>query len=357
MPLLSAPEAPTANGLDYVSNNDSLFAGSTRVDGVGGTATTYDMGNNMVDSLRMLADENRVDSVFTANELTKIIDKPNYQRHPAFVADQAFLVNAETKGFWGDFAETLDVTDAGQADFVKSSDDFPMVALDGRSHKVSFVSIGIGYKMTYAEYKKQELGQRNINLEVQKKRICERAMRERAERCAFLGHSARQIHGIANNPWIPRMVSPVKFDSTSTPTQIKSVLRDALSEASLSTSGSALDPNAVVGSRRLATTLRNRTFSSTGDNRDSVFKAAFEESQVSDSFMFPTSYLDKIGPSGESGMFFYRRDPDSIQWYYPVALEWLPPFLYNGYEVIHLCIGRIGSLVASKPEDCLLLLV
>jgi hypothetical protein len=357
MPLLSAPEAPTANGLDYVSNNDSLFADSTRVDGFNGTAPTYDMENGAIAGLRMLAEENRVDSVFSANDLTKIIAKPNYQRHPDLVAEQAFPVNAETKGYWGDFAETFDLSDFGQADFVDNSDDFPMVAIKGAPHKVALSDIGIGYKMTYGEYKKQGLSQRSINLEAQKKRICERALRERAERCAFLGHSARQIHGIANNPSIPRMVSPIKFDSTSTPTQIKDVLRSALSEASLSTFGSALDPNAVVGSRRLATTLRNRTFSNTGDNRDSVFKASFEESQVSDSFMFPTSYLDKIGPSGESGMFFYRRDPDSIQWYYPISIEWFPPFLYNGIEIIHLAVGRIGSLVASKPEDCLLLLV
>jgi hypothetical protein len=351
-----AAEAPNASGqnLDYITENDSLFAGATRMDGV---ANAYDIDNNMIASIREIAQEgsDRLDSVFPATDLTKQIQQPVLQRHPPLIAEKAFPINPETKGFWGEAWDLLNLSDQGQAGFIKSSDDFSMVNLEGKTYKGSFVSIGIGYKMTYIEYKHQAISSRSINLERQKKRICELAMRQLAERVAFLGHAPRQLLGIANNPFIPRAVSPIAFDAAATPTQIKAVLRDAMDEGYLNSSGAAMEPDAIVGSRRKLSYLKKRTFSTTGDNRDSVFKASMEETNINTNFLFPTTYMDKFGPANEAAFFFYKRDPGSISWHYPVAMEWLPPFLYNGFEVIHLCIGRIGSVWPEQPEDCLLL--
>jgi hypothetical protein len=65
--------------------------------------------------------------------------------------------------------------------------------------------------------------------------------------------------------------------------------------------------------------------------------------------------LEKIGPNCERGLFFYKRDRDSLAWHYPIEMELLPPY-FDGYSYQINMVARVGSVWLNYPEDSLLLI-
>ena len=348
MSLLTAPKSAQSNS-QFITDGNLFGAGAERVEGSPG----FILHEDSIDELRDHAAANRVDSVYGSGDLTMYAPEPSIQRDPVLLAEQAFPIDPSTKGYWGKFVDLLDISKFGQADFVNRTSDFQIVDFEGRSFRAGFATIGIGWRMRYEDYKQDEIAKRNFNQESQKKNLCILAMRQMAERIAFQGAATRQILGVLNNPFIPRLASTVEFSSASTPTQIQQMIALAEGSGYLNTQGAAMRPNAVIGSMKRIDYLRKRVFSTTGDDRAKILDVALEGTGITQVFEAP--YMDSVGPAGKGAMLFYRRDRASISWHYPVSYEFLPVFKGAGYETIQLCIGRVGSVWPMHPEDTLLL--
>lgn len=297
----------------------------------------------------------RADSIYGSNGLTRYDPDPVVQRDPAMVAELAFPTDPKTKDFWGKTSRLLNLSRFGQADFISRSEDFKLVSFKGFEYESHFATIGIGWKMKYEDYKQQKENFYNFNEQQEKVRACRLAMNQLAEMLAFRGNSARQILGIANNHFIPRMPSPIKFDGSTDPGEQKQVFAAAKRYNRIRTQGSAKLPNALVGSMEALGYLADRDYSTTRETSTTTLQAMLRGSGIPKGNVFEAPYFDQVGPDGSNAMFFYRRDRDCISWHRPVNFQFLPIFKKDGYETIQLCIGRIGSLWSKYPEDCLLL--
>ena len=362
MPLLTAPEAPTR--ADGFIADDGLFKGGLRLDGGGNPA--YEMTGNsalgLIDQAHAgyerLDSETRsvADSVYSPGDLTLYSSNIIDQRHSPLIAEQAFGVHGETKGSWYEYVDTLRLDEFGQADYYGAggtSKDIPIIDLDGKSFKCGFADIAIGYRISYKQQQQQRFSRRIVPIQSTSQRVCTLALRQKAEQIAFRGSPSRQVLGLLNNPAIPRQIASAPFDDDLTTEQIKQEIARARTQLNVETDGAAQLPDAMIGSRRRITYMQNRTFSTDGNNRDSLMQAAFENSTIQN--IFASGYMERVGLSKAPAFFFYRRSLDCIGWHYPIVSQALPPFLYNGMELVQIFIARIGCVWPTRPEDCLLL--
>jgi hypothetical protein len=350
-------------GAEYTWNTNPSVYGSGAVRQDSSSAPLYLMqpGQGLAaqaEERGLIRGQGRMDSggnsVFPYGDLTHVLGKVLNQRHPPLTAAKHFGISREAG--WNDFIELSTINDHGEAKFICCSNDFPRVSIEGASWKAPFVTFGSGYEICYTTLKSQQVSKARINYEANLMRVAYRAMREKANKLAYYGDSSRSILGLANNTAIPQLVSPFKLDATSTasPQSKLAVLTDASCQSYVRSDMANNLPNAMIGPPRVIRSLMKTLLSTTGDSGTSIL-GQFAMFAPNITYFGEAPEMENIGPGGEAGLFFYRRDRDCMELHYPIQLEVLQPF-WTGYSWQVNMISRIGSLWTYYPEDCLLLL-
>ena len=234
MTLLSINRAAATAGPQLVDDPSVFGDSTTRYDGSENvfSISKEDLGvlHERINDQRLRSDEfqqgnvlyradgsvmRRDAGVHSTEDLTSVDPNPIRQRVAPLVAEQAFPVAQSTKGRAGWVKKKrLTVLDQfGMAKPVQRSDDFELVDFMGRKYETGFITLGVAWKMSYEDYRQQEVSQLNFNEQSAKQDLCRLALRQAAERLAFLGDTSRQVLGVMNNQYIPRYISPIQFEA------------------------------------------------------------------------------------------------------------------------------------------------
>lgn len=365
MPLLDVAERPAmttqSGGSDLITDPSIFASNASRYDS---SPHLFDVGNSSIPALFEQSMDQRVhedgldraryDSGFhSAEDLTINDPNPIRQRVSPMVALQAFPVNSATKGQagWAKKKRLTALDQFGAASPVQRSDDFTLVEFNGRKYESGFVTLGVAWKMNYQDYMQQSVSALNFDEQTEKRKLCRLALRQAAERIAFMGDTSRQILGVANNQFIPRYTSPIRFEAGEDPGRIQQVIAEATSLSYTKTLGAARRPNAWLGSLTRNDFLRKQEYTTTRETARKTLNASLVGTGIQPGAVIDAPYLSDIDGTGHS-VLLYRRDSECVSWDYPISVQFLPVFRpHGGWDVIQYAIARVGSVWFRYPND------
>lgn len=353
------------DGVNYGfdGNAQAYGSGAVRLDNEGGNgAPLVKMSNSAAMGRAFGGDRNDAGcaGIYPEHYLTKVMNKMLQRPMAPLTAAEHFTVDRSDG--WAERLQLYSMSGAGQAKKICCADDFPRVSVEGCTYESRFTVIGSGYEVCWTELRTRDFARRNasgpqIDHEAYLLRMVYRALREKANDLAFYGDTSDGVLGLANNPFIPMQYSPFKVDNQ---VANKQAITDVITAASTlnyvqSDMASRL-PNALIGPPSIMQFL-NRTPSTTQDAGGCCAASVLQQvAQYAPHITYwgQAPELENIGPNGERGLYFYRRDADSMEWHFPISLEMLEPY-YDGFSYHVNMISRVGSLWNYYPEESLLL--
>jgi hypothetical protein len=352
------------DGVDYSldANPQAYGSGARRIDS-GDGAPVIRMADSSAMSRYQATSDLRADagSIYPYGYLTKVMSKVLERPMSPLTATKHFVLD-QSDG-WAQKLQLYSMSGSGHAKKVCCANDFPRVAVEGCTFEGGFTTIGSGYKVCWTELRTRDYASRNatgpqIDHEAYLLRMAYRALREEANRLAFFGDTGDRILGLANNPFIPMQISPFKIDNqVADPQAITDVLAQASTLNYVQSEMASRLPNAVIGPPSVMQYLKRTPAQTSNASACCATSIMQQFSQYASHIEYwgQAPELERIGPNGERGLYFYRREADSHEWHYPIALEMLEPY-FDGFEYHVNLISRVGSLWNYYPEESLLLI-
>jgi len=292
---------------------------------------------------------------FAYGDLTAKATKVLSERLPIMTAEKYFPINRSAG--WAEKYQLMTSSSTGVAKKVCCTDDFPRVNASTCTFETGFIEIGTSYTVCRADLEKQAYSRSAYNKEEQLIKAAYLALARKANELAYFGDLGSGVLGIANNPYVPMQIAPYKLDSSvGNPQAILEVLTTAASQGYVTTGGTAMMPDTIVGPPSLIDYLKRRPGATAngGTCCPTSVMQLFMQYSSHIKYVEAAPELETAGPNGERCLFFYRKDPESIEWHYPLPFMMLPRE-ERSYDYTVSMIARVGSVWLNYPEDCLLL--
>lgn len=277
------------------------------------------------------------------HKLTYTINKVFEQRFSPYKAIELFPVNRE--GGWNDYIEHYTESQQGRAAIVACANDFPRVNVNGKAFKTPTITIGTGYEVCYGDLKKAETA--GLSYVERLTAAAKRALEQTMNAFAFYGDSRAGILGIANNPMLGQVVSPISLtDPQVDPLVILQLLQDTANSGYVSSGMANPKPDTLGLAPSVMRSISSRRIS--GLDKTTIAQALIESGAVQQLVEAPE--FESLGANKSKLALFYRANNDSVEWRVPGSIEVLPPF-WNGYGYEVNMIARVNSLWFYYPGE------
>ena len=288
------------------------------------------------------------DTLFLEHQLEFMLNRVIEAEYPEKKAMSLFPLN--TQGGWANKITYAAYDRVGRAKIVCCANDWPRVALTGCKYAAPIVTIGSGYELCFEDINYARFA--NLNLEERMVSAVREAVMEEVNYLTFYGDTAAGVLGLANNPYLPRMAASFPIDATSSPEQILQMLHNAANYSIQATLGAGQQPNTMLLPISVWTYLSSTNiFSSI--NKETILECFLRNNQFINQVDWVPE-LETLGAGGTRAIFFYHRDPRSVELRMPVQFTQLAPF-WNGMTTEVNYYTRFGGLWFYYPLRNLIL--
>ena len=243
--------------------------------------------------------------------------------------------------------------DYGEAGFYRRGKPIPMVGNNKQDQAwpVRYAVAGFGYSL----FERLSSDFANSNMVAENMRTCREILMRFVNWVNWFGNEAVGMYGITNSPYMPRYISSVAFNDTSSPIDILNALLDAASYPETASKGT-YKPNACVMSPRLRKYVFNRDKNSVSASDKSIGQVFVERQEEIDS-VDSAAELQGTGPGSTDGILIYRKDRMGIERVQVGGVFNALPPQDQGMETIVPCWCGTGGIRMRDPGTNVLMWV
>lgn len=223
------------------------------------------------------------------------------------------------------------------------ADDLPLVGVGGREDSYKVKEIGAAYQFSRKEMLQNAKG---IPLRSNLARACRRAIEEKLNRIAWYGDPAGGLFGKLNFPFIPRYLSSVTFNSSSTAADKLAELHTIAYRQWIETETVAR-PDTMLVSTKVYADISSEYRS---DNSDATVLDAFLASNEIITSVEAVPELSGAGPNGEDLIVVYRNALENGSHQLAEPFTQLPEQERNLAVVVN-CVAQSGGYATDYPQE------
>ncbi len=280
--------------------------------------------------------------LFMARQLEAIAERVLDQPLPALNALNLFPVNTEAAP--GALTYTVRrVFQRGEATIHRGGGArIPQTTLTQREEQVPIRHLVSGFEWTIMEQQSADFA--NFSL-IQKGMAAERrAILELHNDLLWRGSNVDGIWGVFNYPWLDKVIVSTTFSASADKEAMVAEIMDLISYPSDNSLGT-FDPTDVVFSHRLYNFLAKTMLSPANGSNISLLKFIAENNTAGIKIerFHKAQELAESGPSGEDGVFVYRKDEDAIRAIVsqPIAPLPLQQVGFSNYQYMYSSVGGL----------------
>lgn len=258
------------------------------------------------------------DSFLLQRSLDYLIPEILRAEYPEITVDADIPISNEG-GPGADTISQLTIEYYGRAKITTSpTDDPPMIGINSNGLNSSVVrSLTAAFDLHFQEARAAEM--MGVNVSAEKGMAAKETVERESARIAYLGDSESGIHGLFTFPYLPKIISSVRFDNPAADPNLlldsinswSNVLYDVLTRKTIQ-ANAVLMPTRVY--TKLSTTYRN-------SNSDTTLMELWRKANPHITYVNRVPEADEAGFGGTPAMIFYKKDPMHVRRHIPQPTE------------------------------------
>lgn len=186
-------------------------------------------------------------------------------------------------------------------------------------------------------------GLRNYELDL---RLGRRLVEEKINEIAWFGDMPTNLYGLFNYPSMATQIMNVPFTDASDPKLVLRALQD-LGATPMIVSGTRFSPNRVVVGTKIKHFLSTRKHEVNGGSDMTIEQFWLSTNSLGIAKIEQAQELDNVGPNGESAIYFYRDDIETLSTCMIQAPTVLPVYQAGPFDQQTIIYAALGGAVGG----------